>query len=228
MKTIYVLVFLPLLIPGFSSKILAQNKPLANSGFEIGIDLARYNRDWVYYYNRHPTDGTSHSFDFIPSIFFKLPKEKYSIRLKYEYFKKNYSSRTNTIDFYESFEGGFTENRIFVGIQKFLINKKLQIYYLSDLGLSLANYEGKYAYPSLDYTSSILEYFDFTQFSISLQPGLGMKFYLSNNLALNLESSIFIAKGFQKSENDHFLQNLRLTPRPISLFGISYKFNKIK
>ena len=73
--------------------------------------------------------------------------------------------------------------------------------------------------------SLTFERFDIKQFTIFLQPGLGAALKLSDKLALNLESSVFLGKGFEKPNKEYILPNLRFTPRPISLFGLSYKFN---
>jgi hypothetical protein len=54
---------------------------------------------------------------------------------------------------------------------------------------------------------------------------VGIALKLSDKFSLNLESSIFLAKGFENSNKDFILPNSRFTPRPISLFGLSYKIN---
>ena len=221
MKTTNLVFLFVFFVLEFTPDLKAQSELEKKRGVEIGIDFLKFNRNWIYSHDHHTINGHYYAFDFIPSVYLKLLKDKFSIRFNYEFFHRNYVSRTNFIDGYEAIEGGFKENRIFAGIERNIVNKRVMIYFLNDIGLSLANYEGKYSSPS----TTILEYFDINILTISLQPGIGAKLKLSKRISLNLESSMFIGMAFNKSDPHKLIPNPRFIPRPISLLGICYKFN---
>jgi len=225
MKTINPLIILVFFISALPINLLAQDQNKSKSAFELGIDFARFNRNWVYIPNQHPNNGHEYAFDFIPSIFVKLPKDRFSIRLKYEYLAKNYSSHSNSFDASEALEGRLKEHRLLFGFERNLINKKISIYYLSDIGISLSNFNGKYAQSSITNSSPTPEYFKINQYTVFLQPGVGFNYKLSNRLIIKIESAVFIGKGFENPNKDYILPNSRFTPRPISAFGLSYKFD---
>ena len=122
MKTIGSLIICFFTISGLSRNVSAQDQNKNKSSFELGIDFTRFNRNWIYISNLHPSNGHEYAFDFIPAIFIKLSKDIFSMRFKYEYLAKNYSSHTNSIDFSESIEGRLNENRLFFGLERNLIN----------------------------------------------------------------------------------------------------------
>jgi hypothetical protein len=225
MKIVKPLIIFLFLISSQLSSLIAQEKTNNNSAFEVGIDLARFNRNWVYQPTLHPVNGHDYAFDFIPSLFVKLQKEKFSLRLKYEYLAQNYSSRSITFDASEVLEGRLKENRLLFGLERNLINKRFSVYYLSDLGISLSNFNGKYAHTDITNLPPAPEYFNIDQFTLFIQPGIGLNYKLSDRLAIKIESSVFIGKGFGNPDKDYILLNSRFTPRPVSAFGLSYRFN---
>jgi len=225
MKTVKLLIILVFLISTLPINLVAQDQNKSKSTLELGIDFARFNRNWVYIPNLDPNNGHEYEFDFIPSIFVKLPKDRFSMRLKYEYLATNYSSHSITIDAYQALEGRLKEHRLLFGFERNLINKKISIYYLSDIGISLSNFNGKYAQSNITISPPTPEYFTINQYSVFIQPGVGFKYKLSNRLAIKIESAVFIGKGFEKPNKDYILPNSKFTPRPISAFGLSYKFN---
>jgi hypothetical protein len=225
MKTVKSFIILLFLISTLANNLVAQDHNKSKSALELGIDFARFNRNWVYMPTLHPNNGHEYAFDFIPSIFVKLPKDRFSLRLKYEYLATNYSSHSMSFDASQALEGRLKEHRLLFGFERNLINKKISIYYLSDIGLSLSNFNGKYVQSNITNSPPTPEYFKIDQFTLFLQPGVGFKYKLSNRLAIKIESAVFIGKGFEKPNKGYILPNSRFTPRPISAFGLSYKFN---
>ena len=63
-------------------------------------------------------------------------------------------------------------------------------------------------------------------FGISIQPTIGMKYRISSNINIMIESSLSFEKGFEKNDPYNMYQENKLIPRPISLFGLSYTFKK--
>jgi hypothetical protein len=225
MKTVKLLIILVLLILTLPKNLVAQDQNKSKSTLELGIDFARFNRNWVYINGLHPNNGQEYGFDFIPSIFVKIPKDRFSMRLKYEYSANNYSSHSNYYDGYQALEGRLKEHRLFFGFERNLFNKKISAYYLSDIGLSFSNFNGKYIQSNILNIPPIPDYFNIDQFTLFIQPGVGIKYRLSNRLAIKIESAVFIGKGFEKPKKEYILPNIRFTPRPISAFGLSYRFN---
>ena len=224
MKTIKPVIILILLILAIPVDLLSQDQTKSGSAFELGIDFARFNRNWIYSEFQDPTNGHDYAFDFIPSVFAKLNRDKFSVRLKYEYLSAIYSSSTNMLDIYKSQEGRLKEHRILFGFERNLLDKAISIYYLSDIGVSYSNFEGKYSQNRLPNYLPMLEYFNIDQYTIFIQPGVGLKYKLSKSLSIKIESALFIGKGFENPDKDYILPNSRFTPRPISAFGLSYRF----
>lgn len=225
MKTLKPVIFLILFLAALPVDLLSQDETKSKSAFEIGIDFARFNRNWVYPKLQYPTDGQDYAFDFIPSIFAKIYHDKFSVRLKYEYLSALYSSRRYSLDSYRNLEGRLNEHRILFGLERNLINKTISIYYLSDFGVSYSRFGGKYIQSNEVDFGVTTEYFNIDQYTIFIQPGIGLKCKLTNRLAIKIESAVFIGKGFENPDKDYILPNSRFTPRPISAFGLSYRFN---
>jgi hypothetical protein len=227
MKSSRSIILLPLLWIGASPDLAAQSKTIANPKFEFGIDFVRFNRNWIYYSEQlQPTDGNLYSFDLIPSIFMKLPLKKQSLRFKYEFFKKPYSFETSSPDSYQRIDGDLIEHRFSVGIERYLSSKTFRLFYLIDAGITFTDFKGLYSYNDIiDYTL-LSDPFNITGITIFVQPGIGLKYKISEKLDINLESALWFGKGYDKDDNHDINPNLRFIPRPVSLFGLSYKFVK--
>lgn len=219
----FLILLLLLLLKDFFT-IIAQDKSKTNLEFEIGTGFIQYNRSWIYYDNLSLENGNNYAFNFPLSPFIKFSKNKHSIRLKYEYFKKSYKFIFAHHDFYEKIDGDFNENRILSGFEQLIIDKTIKFYCFSDFGISTTNYTGLYTFSYHGSSSLKTESFNVNQFSLSFQPGLGIKTYLSNKIGFTLETSIWIGNGFDKNDVHDLLPKLRIIPRPIALFGFSYKF----
>lgn len=202
----------------------AQNSSDTIPKIEVGVDFIRFNRNWIYYSDLlQPTDGNLYDFDVIPSIFIKLPLKNKALRFKYEYFKKLYSFETSSIDTYQEVDGNLIENRISFGIENYLNDNKFKFFYIIDIGVSFTNFRGLYS--NSDPGNTVLtDPFNIRGITIFIQPGLGLKLKLSKKLDLNFESAFWIGKGFDNNDYYNINPNLRIIPRPISLFGLSYKF----
>jgi hypothetical protein len=223
MKTPKTLIISGILIL-FQLNLIQCQDTIQTTKFEAGIDFIRFNREWVYYSGSlNPSDGINYSFDLIPSLFLKMPLKKVSLRFKYEFFKKPYSFETNSIDDYQQIEGNLTEHRFSIGLEKYFLEKKFRLYYQVDCGISFSNFNGLYSYDNIDLTV-LSDPFNVRGITFFIQPGAGAKFALTGKLDLNLESALWFGKGYDRDDNHHINPSLRFIPRPISLFGLSYKF----
>jgi hypothetical protein len=202
--------------------LFAQDKSKTKLKMEFGTGFIQYNRSWIYYDNLSLENGNNYAFNFSLSPFIRFSKNKHSIRIKYEYFKKNSIYIFSHHDFYEKTDGDFKENRILSGFEQLIIDKTMKLYCFTDFGISTINYTGLYTW---SYKGSLnTESFNINQFSLSCQPGLGIKIDLSDKIGLNLETSIWIGNGYDKNDVHELLPKLRIIPRPIALFGFSYTF----
>jgi hypothetical protein len=200
-----------------------------NSKFEIGLDLLNYNRNWVYYNGTllNQTYGKQFVLEAIPAVYAKIPKDKYSLRFKIEYFQSTYLFNSVGGVMFRQVDGLFKEGRILSGIEKNIINKKIKVYYMIDFAISISNFKGLYTSGGDISPSYDIEHFNINSFGAALQPGLGMTFKITDYLILNLESSLFIGKGIDINDNHFINPESRLIPRPISLLGLSYVFKKM-
>lgn len=225
MTVIKPLIFLSLLLSVSFNNLTAQNQYGMSKKIELGIDFASFNKNWIYYNNLlHPVNTGDYNFDLIPSLFARFHFEAFSLRLKYEHFKTNYQFRTNTADSFEEVDGTFFNNRYLVGIQKFLIDRRIKFYGIFDFGLSQTNFKGSYSSSPGGIGVVYSEPFNINGIGIIIQPGFGIRIGLFRNLFINLESSVYFEKGFDKND-PHFInpQN-KIIPRPISLLGFSTCF----
>lgn len=227
MKPLRFVFLFMLLIAGSLPGLNAQDEQKKDPKLIIGIDFVRYNRDWIYYSDvLQPIDGTTYGFDLIPSLYVKLPFGNQALRFKYEFFKKPYSFVTNSVDLYQEIEGNLVEHRLSLGYEINLYDKSFSIYYLTDCGVSFTNFAGQYSTNNID-NSIFTDAFNIDGVTLFIQAGLGFKFKLSNRLDLNLESALWVGKGFDRYDIYDVNPDLRFIPRPISLLGLSYKiFNK--
>jgi hypothetical protein len=213
-----------LLLSGFYQFLFAQSNSDTIPKFEAGIDFIRFNRNWIYYSNQlEPTDGNLYNFDLIPSLFLKLPIKKMALRFKYEFFKKPYSFETSSIDTYQEIDGNLIENRISFGLERYLNHKKFRLSYIIDFGVSFSDFKGLYSYNDV-INNPATDPFNINGITLFVQPGLGVKYRLSDKFDLNLESALWLGKGYDSDDNHNINPDLRIIPRPISLFGLSYKF----
>jgi hypothetical protein len=83
--------------------------------------------------------------------------------------------------------------------------------------------KGLYFYNDV-FNSPATDPFNINGITFFVQPGMGLKYKISNNFDLNLESALWIGKGYDSDDNHNINPDLRIIPRPISLFGLSYKF----
>lgn len=225
-KSFMLLIFL---LAGFLPSIMAQNDSKINQGIEIGLDFLKFNKDWVYYNDTYfPKDDKYYSFDFIPSIFLRVPLGKNSLRFKYEYFNDDYSFTTHSFDFYyENIEGRLLNNKVLFGLERNFIDSRFKAYGALDIGLSLFRYKGIFSYYNgYDLLVSPSVPFKVNGFGISIQPTIGMKYRISSNINIMIESSLSFEKGFEKNDLYNMFQKNKFIPRPISLFGLSYTFKK--
>jgi hypothetical protein len=213
-----------LILSGFSRGLNAQIKSDTIPKFVAGIDFIRFNRNWIYYSNQLvPTDGNLYNFDLIPSIFLKLPIKKLALRFKYEFFKKPYSFETSSIDTYQEIDGNLIENRISFGVERYLNHKKFRLFYIFDFGISISDFKGLYSYNDV-FNTPATDPFNVNGITLFVQPGFGVKYKISDKFDLNLESALWLGKGYDSDDNHNINPDLRTIPRPISLFGLSYKF----
>jgi hypothetical protein len=223
MKPLGLVILLQLLLTGSALNSFAQDESAKKSKFTLGIDFIRFNRNWIYYSDLlQPTDGSNYAFDLIPSLFLKLPIKKVSLRFKYEFFKKPYLFEANSIDTYRQVDGNLIEHRISIGLEKNLNDNKFTLFYIIDCGVSFSDFKGLYSYNNIDYTM-FSDAFNIKGVTLFLQPGFGVKYKISDRIDLNLESAIWLGEGFDKEDTHDINPGLRFIPRPISLFGLSYK-----
>jgi hypothetical protein len=224
MKALRFIAVIFLLLSGFHQSVFAQSKSDTIPKFEAGIDFIRFNRNWIYYSSQlEPTDGNLYNLDLIPSIFLKLLIKKMALRFKYEFFKQPYSFETSSTDTYQEIDGNLIENRISIGVERYLNHKKFKLFYIIDCGISFSDFKGLYSYNDAFNTPST-DPFNVNGITLFIQPGLGVKYKLSDNFDLNFESAIWLGKGYDSDDNHNINPDLRIIPRPISLFGLSYKF----
>jgi hypothetical protein len=192
---------------------------------EVGIDFVRFTRNWIYYNTYyHPISTPNYLLETVPSIFFRFPKQKYSLRLKYEFFKGFYYFKSGAFDINSTIDSKYNHNRFLFGAEKVYLNKRLKATLILDIGTSLSHYYGLYNMSSQGVPAPINPEFNFTSLGISLQPGLGFKFEIFKNLYANLESSIAIEKSIEPNDIYNINPDSKFIPRPISLFGLSYTF----
>jgi hypothetical protein len=205
--------------------LIAQNNTEQNSKFEIGMDFVKFNRNWIYYNDiLHPVNNSNYNFDLMPSFFAKLHFDYFTLRLRYEHFKTHYLFRTSSIDLFMEVDGTFSNNRYLAGVEKYLINRRIKSYLFIDLGLSGINFNGSYSVSHLVPGITDPESFNIRGIGLSVQPGLGIKYRLFSNLYINLESSVYLEKGFDKNDTHDINPENKLIPRPINLFGFSTYF----
>lgn len=228
MKATKSFILLTFLLTGFLPSIMAQNDSKINQGIEIGLDFIKFNKDWIYYNDKYfPKDDKYYSFDFIPSIFVRAPLGKNSVRFKYEYFNDDYSFTTLTIDgFFANIEGKFLNNKVLFGLERNFIDSRFKAYGALDIGLSLFRFKGIHSYYSniYEFVAPTSSPFKVNGFVISIQPTIGMKYRISSNISIMIESSLSFEKGFEKNDIYNVYQENKFIPRPISLFGLSYTF----
>jgi hypothetical protein len=212
----------------------AQDHSESISRFEIGLDFLNYNRNWQYYngiyrhvhgFSLEPINGRNFVLEAIPSVYAKIPLNKYSFRLRFEYFQTHYLFNS-LYGISRHVDGDFKEGRILSGIEKNIINKRIKVYYLIDFALSVSNYKGLYTYYGGVPHSNGIEQFNINSFGVALQPGLGLTFKVTDKLNLCLESSVLFGIGYDQNDNYNINQGSRLIPRPISLLGFSYIFKR--
>jgi len=217
------IVFSLLLLVTFHN-LAAQNKSEMTFKYEIGMDFARYNRNWIYYNLLHPVNTNNYNFDLTPSFFAKVHLYYFSLRLRYEHFKTHYLFRTNPSDLNKEVDGTFSNNRYLVGIEKYIFDSRIKSYVFIDLGLSGTNFNGSYSESHGDPKVTSSESFNIKGIGLSVQPGLGIKYRLFSNLYIDLESSVYLEKGSDKNDTHNINPQNKLIPRPISLFGFSTNF----
>ena len=194
---------------------------------EVGLDFARFTRNWIYYNSiYYPILTPDYLLETTPSIFFKFPMNKYSLRLKYEFFKGDYYFKSKTLDFSSSIDAKYNHNRLLFGAEKVYLNKRLKASVIFDIGTSFTHYHGIYALSSQGVPAPIDPNFNFRALGISLQPGLGFKFEIIKNLYINLESAVAIEKSIEPEDIHHINPDKKIIPRPLSLFGLSYTFKR--
>jgi hypothetical protein len=222
----YISIFISLLISIFNfCSLKAQNKSGMNSKYEIGIDLVRYNRNWIYYNNSlHSVNADNYSFDLMPNFFAKVHFDYFSLRLKYEHLKKDYLFKTNSATINKKVDGTFSNNRYFIGVEKCLINNRMKSYAFFDVGLSETNFKGLFSTNQTAHGVTHTESFNTDGVGIAFQPGLGIKYRLFSNFYINLESSIYFENGLKRDDPHLLNPKNKLIPRPISSFGFSTYF----
>jgi hypothetical protein len=205
--------------------LIGQNNTEQNPKFELGMDFVKFNRNWIYYNDiLHPVNNSNYNFDLMPSFFARLHFDYFTLRLRYEHFKTHYLFRTNSIDLFMEVDGTFSNNRYLAGVEKYLINRRIKSYLFIDFGLSGINFNGYYSASHLVPGITDPELFNIRGIGLSVQPGLGIKYRLFSNLYINLESTVYLEKGFDKNDTHHINPENKLIPRPISLFGFSTYF----
>jgi hypothetical protein len=223
MKKILLFTFFSL---GLLSNIFSQNLQESNKKVEIGLDFMRFNEDW-FYNNGYmfPVEGNGYMFDYIPSIYVRFIKAKNALRLKFEYFQKDYSYNSDTYDFTWGEDGNYKNARLLCGYQRFLINKPIvNLFAFSDLGLSYYNYNGFETTFNGWTMEGTKVPFNIDGIGISIQSGLGFKFKIIKGISIDLESSLLLEKSFDISDQKLLLQDIKFIPRPLCLLGISYTF----
>jgi hypothetical protein len=210
---------------GIFQTLTAQNQCEMTSKFELGIDFASFNKNWIYYNKRLlPVNINDYNLDFNPSFFARIHFEEFCLRFKYEHFKKNYLFRTNTTDAFEEVDGIFSNNKYFIGVEKYLINRRIMLSAIFDFGLSQTNFNGTYSDKQGGIGAIMTESFSIDGIGIFIQPGFGVKYRLFKNLFIDLESSIYLEKGTDKNDTHLINPQHKLIPRPISLLGFSTCF----
>jgi hypothetical protein len=84
---------------------------------------------------------------------------------------------------------------------------------------------GQYSTNNIDNTL-FTDSFKINGVTLFLQAGLGLKFKISKRFDFNLESALWIGKGFDRDDIYDINPDYRFIPRPISLLGLSYKILK--
>jgi len=193
----------------------------------LGIDFINYNRNWIQdpLFMLKPKDGKYYRFDYIPSLFIKITKGKHILRFKHEYEGRKYLFETGAnTDIDEILRGYFKSNRFLLGFERTIVDRKIRLYLIIDYGITA------YSFSGVDYQCGGIaggcRIYDISVKGqgIDLQPGIGIEKLIFNNLYCSLESSLNIEKRFGPGDIHYMISGVRLTPRPISLFGISYKF----
>jgi hypothetical protein len=216
------LVFICVLLPnGISQSSIERNKE-----FEIGIDFARINRDWIYYNSfLYPVNGNDYIVDLIPSVFVRFQHGNNALRIKIEYFQKDYAFTTHSYDFTMGIDGNLYDSKILFGYQRSLITtRSIKAYVFTDLGCSFYRYIGtqsSFNGWTLEGTSVP---FNITGLGLFVQPGIGFKIKTINRLWINVESSLFLGKDITNDDEDQIIQDKKFIPRPLSLLGLSYSF----
>ena len=216
------LVFICVLLPnGISQSSIERNKE-----FEIGIDFARINRDWIYYNSfLYPVNGNDYIVDLIPSVFVRFQHGNNALRIKIEYFQKDYAFTTHSYDFSMGIDGNLYDSKILFGYQRSLITtRSIKAYVFTDLGCSFYRYIGtqsSFNGWTLEGTSVP---FNITGLGLFVQPGIGFKIKTINRLWINLESSLFLGKDIANDDEYQIIQDKKFIPRPLSLLGLSYSF----
>lgn len=214
------IIFFLVLLPGTFLTLSAQEQK-----FEIGMDFVKYNRNWIYYNDfRHPVNTSDYNFDLTPSYFFKLHFDYFTLRFGFESIKCNYIFETNSPDFFEKVDGIFFNNRYLAGVEKYLIDKRIKTYLFVDLGLSGTRFNGTYYASQITPLIPLQESFKIRGLGFLIQPGLGIKYRLFSTFYINLESSVYFEKGYNKDDPHSINPSVKIVPRPISLFGFSINF----
>lgn len=224
MKRPAVLILLLLII--WTQRFFAQNDSQKKQ-LEIGLDLFRFNKDWIYYKTYDAILTKDFIADAIPSIFVRIPVKNSTLRIKYEFYLKHYLFKTNGFDYSSTLDSKYYHNRMTIGLQRPIIDKRFKLLTFLDFGLSLMNYSGINASSSQGVPApNSPDPFNINSIGVSLQPGLGIKYRIFNELSITIESAIILEKGFETEDHYSINPENKLIPRPLNMVGISYSFLK--
>ena len=229
-NTSFIILFLFSFIFTATYETSAQIDSMNKRKLEIGLDFVGYNNftnPFNFFYQ--PDNVPEFRFDYIPAFFVRSPFGKNSIRFKYEYAQFSGLYSTNSFDFWSHIDGKLSHNCLLFGFERNFINSRLKFYGSIDLGLSHSVFKGLYSsFNGWSLEHIINEPQKIKAYGISINPGIGFKYDLSNKVSLTIESSLTAEKIKTKNDPHYVYDPSLFIIRPISLVGVSYSFMKSK